>query len=122
VGVRLVDLDDDDAVLVQVAREPGRIGAGRRDRDHLDRAEAPQPGQQRAVAAACGREPLGPQQRAALIERSGLVRIGVRVDAADDNDLAVLHAVRVVLSIPKGGPVGTGGHNTDEALVASRFL
>jgi hypothetical protein len=43
VSVRLVDLDDRDAVLAQVARETGRIGAGRLDRDHVDPAESVQP-------------------------------------------------------------------------------
>jgi hypothetical protein len=46
----------------------------------------------------------------------------VRVDAADDNHLLVVHAVAVVPSIRESGPVGKGGHNSDEALVASRFL
>jgi hypothetical protein len=50
------------------------------------------------------------------------VAIGVCVDAADNERLLVLHPVPAVLSIREGGPVGKGGHNSDEALVASRFL
>jgi hypothetical protein len=46
----------------------------------------------------------------------------MRVNAADDNTLVVVHAASAVPSIPEGGPVGKGGHNSDEALVASRFL
>src|SRR5271167_3319804 len=48
--------------------------------------------------------------------------IGVRVNAADDERVLVLHAVHDVLSIRKGGPVGKGGQNSDQALVANGFL
>jgi hypothetical protein len=48
--------------------------------------------------------------------------IGVRVDATDDNEIVLGHAVHAVLSFREGGPVVTGGQNSDEALVASRFL
>jgi hypothetical protein len=51
-----------------------------------------------------------------------MVGVGTCVDAADTKRLVVLHAVPVVLSIRAGGPVGKGGQNSDEALVASRFL
>jgi hypothetical protein len=47
--------------------------------------------------------------------------VGMRVNAADD-ERVLLHAVPAVLSVRKGGPVGKGGQNSDEALVASRFL
>src|SRR2546426_10402943 len=48
--------------------------------------------------------------------------IGVRVNATDDERVLVLHAVHDVLSIRKGGPVGKGGQNSDQALVANGFL
>jgi hypothetical protein len=48
--------------------------------------------------------------------------VGVRVHAADDERVLLLHAVPAVLSVRKGGPAGKGGQNSDEALVASRFL
>jgi hypothetical protein len=48
--------------------------------------------------------------------------VEVRVNPGDDERVLLLHAVRAVLSIRKGGPVGKGGQNSDEALVASRFL
>src|SRR5271167_4933104 len=48
--------------------------------------------------------------------------IGVRVNAADDERVLVLHAVHDVLSIRKGGPVGKGGQNSDQALVANGSL
>jgi hypothetical protein len=51
-----------------------------------------------------------------------MVAVGVSVDAADNERLLVHHPVPAVLSIREGGPVGKGGHNSDEALVASRFL
>ena len=46
----------------------------------------------------------------------------MRVDATDNKRLVLLHPVPAVLSIRAGGPVGKGGQNSDEALVASRFL
>jgi hypothetical protein len=48
--------------------------------------------------------------------------VGVRVNPTDDERVLPLHAVPAVLSIREGGPVGKGGQNSDEALVASRFL
>src|SRR5215207_9176510 len=51
-----------------------------------------------------------------------MVAVDVSVDAADNERLLLLHPVPAVLSIREGGPVGKGGHNSDEALVASRFL
>jgi hypothetical protein len=50
-----------------------------------------------------------------------MVAVGVSVDAADNERLLVLRPVPAVLSIREGGPVGKGGHNSDEALVASSF-
>ena len=46
VRVRLVDLDDPNVVLAQIAHERRGIGAGRLDRDHVDLAESAQPVQQ----------------------------------------------------------------------------
>jgi hypothetical protein len=46
----------------------------------------------------------------------------MRIDTADNKRLVVLHPLPAVLSIREGGPVGKGGQNSDEALVASRFL
>ena len=51
-----------------------------------------------------------------------MVTVGMRIDAADNKRLMVLHPLPAVLSIREGGPVGKGGQNSDEALVASRFL
>jgi hypothetical protein len=51
----------------------------------------------------------------------GLVGIGVSVDAADSEPLLVLHALPAVLSSARAA-VGKGGHKSDEALVAGRFL
>ena len=46
----------------------------------------------------------------------------MRVNPTDDERVLLLHAVPAVLSVREGGPVGKGGQNSDEALVASRFL
>jgi hypothetical protein len=48
--------------------------------------------------------------------------VRVRVDAADNQRVLLRHAVHAVLSVREGGLVGKGGQNSDEALVASRFL
>jgi len=48
--------------------------------------------------------------------------VGVRVNTTDDKRVLLLHALHAVPSVHKGGPVGKGGQNSDEALVASRFL
>src|SRR5512132_4318215 len=68
-----------------------------------------------------GQKALAGEQRTALIERRGVMGVGVRVNPTD-NERVLLHAVHAVLSIREGGPVGKGGQNSDEALVASRFL
>ena len=57
-----------------------------------------------------------------MIQYRGMMGIGVRVNPTDDERVLLLHAVHAVLSVREGGPVGKGGQNSDEALVASRFL
>jgi hypothetical protein len=109
-------------MLAQIADEGGSIGTGRLDRDHVDLAEGPQPVQQLRVAGSRGREARRGEQSAALVQRRGVMSVGVRVHPADDERVLLLHAVPAVLSIREGGPVGKGGQNSDEALVASRFL
>jgi hypothetical protein len=122
VRVRLVDLDDPDVALAQIAHERSRIRTGRLDRDDVDLAETAQPVQQLPVAGRCGREALRGEQCAALVKRGRVMAVGVRVNTADDECVLLLHAVPAVLSFRKGGPVGKGGQNSDQALVASRFL
>jgi hypothetical protein len=62
------------------------------------------------------------EQPPALVERCGVVRIGVRVDATRDQSARARHAVHAVPSFERAAPAGAGGQNSDEARVASRFL
>jgi hypothetical protein len=109
-------------MLAQIADRGGGIRTGRLDRDHLDLPESPQPVHQPRVAGSRGRETRRGEQSAAPVQRGGVMSVGVRVNPTDDERVLLLHAVRAVLSIREGGPVGKGGQNSDEALVASRFL
>jgi hypothetical protein len=59
VRVRLVDLDDANVVLAQIAHECCCIRAGRLDRDRIDLSEAAEPVQQLAVARRRRRKALG---------------------------------------------------------------
>jgi hypothetical protein len=85
-------------------------------------ARARQPAKELAVTVRRSRKPRRAEQRAALIKGGGMVSVGMRVDPADNTRLVVLHPLPAVLSIRERGPVGKGRHNSDEALVASRFL
>jgi hypothetical protein len=60
------------------------------------------------------------EQTATLIQRRGVIDVGVRVHPVDDKRILLRHALHAVLSIREGaGPVGKGGHNSDEALAAA---
>ena len=120
VRMGLVDLEH--PLRAQIPNQPGRVAAGRLDADHGELAEARQPAKELGVAVHGRRKALRAEQRAALIQSGGMVAIGVRIYSANNERLLVLHPVPAVLSIREGGPVGKGGHNSDEALVASRFL
>ena len=50
-----------------------------------------------------------------------MVLIGVRIHPGNDNLLLIGHPSRTVPS-RSGRQAGTGGHNSDEVLVVSRFL
>ena len=116
VRVRLVDLDDPDVVLAQVAHERRGIRAGRLNRDDVDLSVAAQPVEQLAVARRGRREALRREQRPALVERGRVMGVRVRVDPANYQRVLLRHAVHAVLSVREGGLVGKGGQNSDEAL------
>ena len=122
VCVRLVDLEHPDTLGEQMAGQAGSVGAGRLHPDPLDQAERGKPGQQLAVTRGGDRKRLASQQAPTLVKRRGLVGIGVRVDAADDTTDLLLHAVHCCPSLIGGTAGRVGGHNSDEALVANRFL
>jgi hypothetical protein len=122
VRVRLIDLDNCDGAHGQETDEPGSVGAGRFDPDQPDLAEALEPHQQLPVAASSRRKDRVAEQPTLLVERDRVVTIGVGVDAARDQTPDLRHPVPAVLSRTRAAPAGTGGHNSDEALVASRFL
>ena len=122
VRMGLVDLEHPHPPRAQIANQPGRVAARRLDGDHGELAEARKPAEELGVAVHGRRKALRAEQRAALIQSGGMVAIGVRIYSANNERLLVLHPVPAVLSIREGGPVGKGGQNSDEALVASRFL
>jgi hypothetical protein len=61
------------------------------------------------------------EQSAARIQRRNVMSVRVRVNPPDDERVHQLHAVRAAPSIRESAPVGKGGQNSDEALVASRL-
>jgi hypothetical protein len=122
VRVRLVDLEHADARGDQDPCQGGGVGAGGLHADPVDLAEAVQPLQQLAVSGSGRLEGLGPQQRSTIIESGCVVGVGVRIDAADDAAVGLVHAVHCCPSLIGGTAGRAGGHNSDEALVASRFL
>lgn len=67
---------------------------GRRVEEHIA-AAMPPPRRSRRRSSRIARSPT----RGALVDRCGLVRVGVRIDAADDNRLVVVHALRWLPSI-----------------------
>jgi hypothetical protein len=79
-----VDLHHGDAVVEQVARESCAVRTGALDTDPFDLAEAPQPGEQPAVAGGGGRERLDAEQPADGAEHGSDVDVEVGVDPADD--------------------------------------
>jgi hypothetical protein len=122
VRVWLVDLEHLKVLGAQVAHEAGRVAAGRFHAQRGDRPEAPNPRQQLVVAGRVHRECSPPEQAPAVVEHARVVRIGVRINANHDPARGVRHAVHRRPFIPAGGTAGAGGQNSDEALVASRFL
>jgi hypothetical protein len=122
VRVGLVDLEHLHALRDEMPGQSGGEGAGRLHTDPVDRAEAAQPRQQVAIARRGDVERLGCQKRSAVVERRGVMAVGVRVDATDDATPALVHALHRCPSLIGGTAGRVGGHNSDEALVASRFL
>jgi hypothetical protein len=102
--------------------QAGRVRAGRFHADPVDLAEASQPGEQLRIARSGHLERLGRQKRSAVVERCGVMGVGVRVDTADDAAALLVHALHCCPSLIGGTAGRVGGHNSDEALVASRFL
>jgi hypothetical protein len=117
----LVDLDHRDPAREERAHERGGVGAGRLHSDPQDLTMALQPVGELPVAARRGRECPGGQKPALLVEHRGVVGVGVRVDPAGDAEPGWRHHGHAVLPV-RAGRAGSGGHNSDEALVGSRFL
>ena len=82
--VRPVDFHGLDRVSAEIADESGCVGAGGLHADHRELAELLEPREQGSLTARVGREGAGAQQPTAVIERGGVMGIGVRVDAAGD--------------------------------------
>lgn len=67
--------------------DAGAVGAGLLDPDPLELTEAAHPAQQRPVAGAGGREGVGADYRAGLVDERGHMQILVGVDAAEHRAL-----------------------------------
>lgn len=120
--VRLVDLEHLDATGDEQTRQTSGEGTGRLHSDAVELAEALKPSEQLSIADRGDRERLGAQQRSAVVDRRGVMGVGVRVDASDYPEVLLVHAVHCCPSLIGGTAGREGGHNSDEALVASRFL
>jgi len=83
-AVRPIDLDDRDAVVMEVAGETSAVAAGAFDPDELDLAESLQPREQLSVARRSRREVCNTKERSPVVERSRDVHIEVRVDTTGD--------------------------------------
>ncbi len=79
------------------------------------------PGDQPRVPLSGGRERGRAEQPSLLVEDSDVVLVGVRIDTRDDNASLIVHP-SLHRPFGSGRQAGTGGHNSDEALAANRFL
>jgi hypothetical protein len=84
-----VHLDDDLAVSVQPAGEPGAVAAGAFHADAIDPAEGGCPVKQRGVADRGGRDRPGANQPPELVEGDGDVAVGMGIHADGDEDLGI---------------------------------
>jgi hypothetical protein len=62
------------------------------------------------------------EQRSALIQRDRVMSVRMRVDPANNQRVLLTACCACRPFCPEGGLVEKGGQNSDEALVASRFL
>ena len=109
--VGAVDLDDVEAVVTQVAGEPGAVGAGSFDTEGTDVAEPCGPVVELVVADGRGRYLEVAESAAQGVERNSDVDVFVGVDADRDDRDGV------------DGDVGFGGgHAGDGLLLTGRLL
>jgi hypothetical protein len=119
--VRLVDLDDPDPAGAEGTHESRRVGAGRFDPDALDLSVALQPADQLRVAVRCGWKRGRIKQPSLQVDDRHVVLVGVRIHAANHAASLICHP-SLHRPFGSGRQAGTGGHNSDEALAANRFL
>jgi hypothetical protein len=82
--VRGRDLEDLDAGPLQVAEQPGAVGAGRLDADAPEHPQGAHPGEHPLVAVPGGGEGPTAEDLIVLVDDGGDVEILVSIDAADD--------------------------------------
>ena len=119
--VRLVDLDDREPVCDQRPYESGRVGAGRLDPDPIDLAVPAYPADQPRLPLTCGRERGRAEQPPLHVDHGDVMLVGMRIDARHHNTPLIGHPSSH-RPLGSGRQAGTSGHNSDEALAASRFL
>ena len=83
-AVRPIDLDDVDAVGLQVTGEPGAVAASALDADQGDGSEAAQPAEQAPVAGGVRGKRLDAQQPADGVQGGGHMDVEVGVNASGD--------------------------------------
>ncbi len=116
-----VDLDDDQSLGAQPARQAGAVAAGALDPDAIDSAEPGCPLEQRLEAGQARGDGGAVHQAAAFVEGGHGVHLGVGVDPEGDESIWVCHAGRghpislalcaTVTRIRRGG-----GQHCDEAF------
>src|SRR4051812_19066558 len=82
------DLEHLDAGVLQVAQQPGTVGARRLDANTLERPKGAHPGKHLLIAVPGGREGLAGQHPILLVDHGRDVKVLVRIDAT--HDVAVL--------------------------------
>ncbi len=100
------DLDDLDSGVAEVPCQCGAVAAGALDTDLVELTLPAQPGEQSPVAGDGGRERLGAEHPAELVEGGGDVQVLVGVHAAGDDKLVRCQSGQG----PSFSREGKGGH------------
>ncbi len=104
----------------QVAGQAGAVAAGALHADLHQFAVAPHPGQRRPEARPGGRELLGPQDPAYLVDHAGHVHLGVGVHAPGDEPDCICDRRHVVSILFRDWDGIAGPGRTDRALLGQQ--
>lgn len=90
-AIRPAQLDNPDAALPQIPRQPGTITARALHTDLLNRAMLLEPAEQLRIAGGCRREAGSSEHTAEVIEHRGDMHVKVRVDTTSDQGRGCCH-------------------------------